>query len=85
MIDSSNKNLKDLSNNLLDHEQKEIDLVEFLAIISNGKWIIGWVTLTILLLGVAKAFLEQPTYKADVIMQVEEKTKTLIGMKQLLK
>jgi len=56
MIDSSNKNLKDLSNNLLDHEQKEIDLVEFLAIISNGKWIIGWVTLTILLLGVAKAF-----------------------------
>lgn len=29
MIDSSNKNLKDLSNNLLDHEQKEIDLVEF--------------------------------------------------------
>lgn len=83
MIDSSNKNLKDLSNNLLDHEQKEIDLVEFLAIISNGKWIIGWVTLTILLLGVAKAFLEQPTYKADVIMQVEEKTKTLIGMKQL--
>ena len=50
MIDSSNKNLKDLSNNLLDHEQKEIDLVEFLAIISNGKWIIGWVTLTILLL-----------------------------------
>lgn len=64
-------------------DDTEIDLIEFLAILMDGRWIILWVASLILLLGVAKAFLDEPIYKADAILQVDDKPKILIGMKQL--
>lgn len=80
MIDPNTKKLTEFQPA---RDDAEIDLVEFLAILIDGKWIILWVTSLIFLLGVAKAFLDEPIYKADVILQVDDKPKMLFGMKQL--
>ena len=81
MIDPNNT--KKLAEFQPARDDTEIDLVEFLAILIDGKWIILWVTSLIFLLGVAKAFLDEPIYKADAILQVDDKPRMLVGMKQL--
>lgn len=58
----------------------EIDLGEMLGILIDGKWLIILATLVSLFFGVAKAFLDDPVYKADAMLQVNEKSQTLAGL-----
>ena len=58
-------------------EDDEIDLGELIATILDGKHLIAIITLVFLTLGVAKALLDTPIYKADAMLQVEEKLNSL--------
>ncbi|MDD5412947.1 MAG: GNVR domain-containing protein, partial [Methylobacter sp.] len=58
-------------------EDDEIDLGELIATILDGKYLIAIITLVFLTLGVAKALLDTPIYKADAMLQVEEQGNSL--------
>jgi tyrosine-protein kinase Etk/Wzc len=84
MTNFSKNNTKALGNYPLNQEEDNIDLVEWLNILKDGKWLVIFVTLAVLFLGIAKAFLDKPVYKADVILQINEKTRTLAGIEPLI-
>lgn len=58
-------------------EDDEIDLGELIATIMDGKYLIAIITLVFLTLGVAKALIDAPIYKADAMLQVEVKSNSL--------
>ncbi|WP_432745489.1 polysaccharide biosynthesis tyrosine autokinase [Methylobacter sp. G7] len=58
-------------------EDDEIDLGELIATIVDGKYLIAIITLVFLTLGVAKALIDTPIYKADAMLQVEVKSNSL--------
>lgn len=58
-------------------EDDEIDLGELIATIVDGKYLIAIITLVFLTLGVAKALIDKPIYKADAMLQVEVKSNSL--------
>jgi tyrosine-protein kinase Etk/Wzc len=64
-------------------DNDEINLGELLGILIDGKWLIILVTLIISFLGVTKASLDRPVYKADGILQVNEQSQTLAGLDPL--
>ena len=51
----------------------EIDLTKLFGILRDGKWLILAVTTLFALSGVAIALLSTPIYKADALIQIEEK------------
>lgn len=51
----------------------EIDLTKLFGILRDGKWLILAVTTLFALFGVAIALLSTPIYKADALIQIEEK------------
>lgn len=60
----------------------EIDLVHYLDVLLANRWLIATVTAVVLALGIAYAFLSQPIYRADILVQVEDSTnsaKSLLG------
>ena len=61
----------------------EIDLLELLSTILNGKWLILGVTLLSTLLALIYAFGQQPIYKADVLLQVESESSGVPGLQDL--
>lgn len=63
-----------------DEYEDEIDLGELLVTVTDGKWIIVFFVLAALFLGAAKAYLEKPVFSSDVLLQVNEKSKSLSGM-----
>ena len=83
MTDLLKNNTKFLNNYRPNQEENEINLVELLAILVDGKWLAIMVTLTVFSLGIAKAFLDKPVYKADVMLQIDQKSRTLVGMESL--
>ncbi len=58
-------------------DDDEIDLGEILATLIDNKWLIITATTIAFLLGIAKALLDTPIYKADAMLQVEESTQPL--------
>ncbi|GLP96892.1 polysaccharide biosynthesis tyrosine autokinase [Paraferrimonas sedimenticola] len=74
-------NTNDKSSRSLDND--EIDLGKLLAILLNGKWIIMATTFVFALLAVAYAMLATPIYKADALIQIEEKKGGLPGLADL--
>ncbi|MDD5272007.1 MAG: polysaccharide biosynthesis tyrosine autokinase [Methylovulum sp.] len=58
-------------------EDDGIDFGELIATILDGKYLIVFLTSVFLAAGVAKALLDTPIYKADGMLQIEEKTNTL--------
>ncbi|WP_406667123.1 polysaccharide biosynthesis tyrosine autokinase [Gallaecimonas sp. GXIMD1310] len=62
-------------------EDDEIDLARLWAVIMEGKWLIAAVTGAFALVGVAIAVLSTPIYRADALLQVEQKDS---GMSSLL-
>lgn len=58
-------------------EDDEFDLGELIATMLDGKYLIGIITLVFLTLGVAKALIDAPIYKADAMLQIEEKLNSL--------
>lgn len=68
--------MQDVQNN------DEIDLSKLFGILLDGKWIIAASTILFASLGVAIALLSTPIYKADALIQIEQKSggvSTLLG------
>ena len=61
----------------------EIDLRESLGTLLEGKWIIVLFVLTALFLGASKAYLENPVFSSNVLLQVNEKSESLSGMEAI--
>jgi len=53
-------------------EDEEIDLPGFMDMLSNAKHLIFGVTLACLLIGAGYAYLSQPVYRADALIQLEQ-------------
>ncbi|MBT9099531.1 polysaccharide biosynthesis tyrosine autokinase [Methylovulum psychrotolerans] len=66
-----------------DQDDDDIDLGGLIATILDGKYIIAFVSLFFLLAGVAKALLDTPIYKADGMLQIEEKANTLNALESV--
>ncbi|HAS6248710.1 TPA: polysaccharide biosynthesis tyrosine autokinase [Vibrio vulnificus] len=63
----------------VDNSSDEIDLGKLLGILLDAKWIILVTTFFFAVGGVAVALLSTPIYKADALLQIEEKSKGGIG------
>ncbi|HAS6312355.1 TPA: polysaccharide biosynthesis tyrosine autokinase [Vibrio vulnificus] len=63
----------------VDNSSDEIDLGKLLGILLDAKWIILVTTFLFAIGGVAVALLSTPIYKADALLQIEEKSKGGIG------
>ncbi len=64
-------------NYLPSQDDDEIDLGELFATLIDSKWLIASITVVILAIGTAKALIDQPVYKADAMLQVEENSPSL--------
>jgi tyrosine-protein kinase Etk/Wzc len=64
-------------------EEDEVDLGELIATILDGKYLIAIITLIFLAAGTGKALLDTPIYKADAMLQVEEKSSALDALGSL--
>lgn len=64
-------------------EEDGFDLGELIATILDGKYLIIFVTLGFLAAGIIKALLDAPIYKADAMLQVEEKSNSLDGLEMV--
>lgn len=56
------------------HQDDEIDLGRLLGLLLDGKWLIVGITAIAMIFGVAYALLATPEYKANALLQVEEKS-----------
>ena len=65
------------------NDDDEIDLLELVHTLLAGKWLIILVSIFTLLLAFLYAFGQQPTYKADTLMQVESQKKGIPGLEDL--
>lgn len=61
-------------------QNDEIDLGKLLGILLDAKWLIAGVTSVFALLGVMYALLATPIYKADALIQVEQKASGMSSM-----
>ena len=61
----------------------EIDLLELIYTILNGKWTIIFFTLLALALAFIYAYGKQPIYKSDALLQVEKKKAAIPGLDDL--
>jgi len=64
-------------------DDDDIDLLELLHTLLAGKWLIMASSFLALLLALIYAFGQQPTYKADTLMQVESQKKGIPGLEDL--
>jgi tyrosine-protein kinase Etk/Wzc len=65
-------------------EDDEIDLEELIVTLLDNKWLIIPITTFAILIGLAKAVLDTPIYKADAMMQVEDSSNPLETLDGLL-
>jgi len=63
--------------------EEEPTLADYVAVVSRNRWLIAAVTGAALALGALYLFLAPPTFRADVLIQVEEKGKGLGGLDEL--
>ena len=57
-----------------DIDEESIDLGELLGVVIEGRWIIIAITLVAVMIGFYQAFTAVPIYRADGLLQVEEKS-----------
>ncbi|MEZ8195301.1 polysaccharide biosynthesis tyrosine autokinase [Vibrio cortegadensis] len=69
------------NNNMSDTNSDEIDLGKLFGILLDAKWMIIAVTFVFAAIGVAYALLATPIYKADALIQIEQKSS---GMSSLV-
>ena len=60
-----------------DIEEDEINLGDLLGVLIDNRWLIILITLAAMFLGVYKAFTATPIYRADGLLQIEEKSSGL--------
>lgn len=77
MPNTSSDNKKAPVNYLPSQDDDEIDLGELLATLVDSKWLIAFITVVVVVIGTAKAWLDKPVYKTDVMLQVEENSPSL--------
>ncbi len=83
MPNSHPENTHNLTQFSSDNEDDVINLGELLSIVMDGKWLILIITLIVFLLGIGKAFIDTPIYKVDAMLQVNEKSQSMIGVEPL--
>ena len=83
MINSPTDNLKEPVHTITNQEDDSIDLGELLGLLMDGKWLVILVTFTVFAMGIAKAFLDTPVYKVDVMLQIQEKSRPMAGLEPL--
>jgi tyrosine-protein kinase Etk/Wzc len=64
-------------------EEEGISLGEILATLMEYKWLIASITLAALIVGLAFTFVSKPVYRADGLLQVEEKSSGVGSLKAL--
>lgn len=69
--------------NTRNQNDDEIDLMQLVGSVWDGRWIIVAVTLLFTVLGIGYALIQTPIYRADAMIQVEEKQGGLPGMADL--
>lgn len=57
-------------------DEGEINLIEYFDIIYDNRWLISAIATLCLLMGAAYAFLAQPVYEANLLVQVEDSEKS---------
>ena len=62
---------------------EELDLGRLLGLLLDNKWFIGAITLTALCCGVFVAQVSTPIYRADALIQVEEKSSGMPGIGEM--
>lgn len=67
----------------LDDGDDEVSLAEYLDVLVRGRWIIAACAALALVLGVAYALLATPVFRADALVQVEDKKAGLAGLSDL--
>lgn len=77
MPNTFSDNKKAPVNYLPSQDDDEIDLGELLATLADSKWLIAFITLVILVIGTAYAFLANPVYKTDAMLQVQDNAPSL--------
>ncbi len=53
-------------------EEEEVDLRTYFNVLADSRWLIFWIVLTTVLVGVAYAFLSKPVYEANMMIHVEQ-------------
>jgi tyrosine-protein kinase Etk/Wzc len=74
------------SNTTMTHQEKnndEIDLLALAGTLWDGRWLILGATMIATILGASYALLAEPVYRADAMVQVEEKSTGLPGMSEI--
>lgn len=74
----------DVINNQSTEEEEDFDIGEIIATLIDGKFLIAIVFLIFLSAGIAKVLLATPIYKADALLQVEEKSNSLGGLESVV-
>lgn len=75
-----NKNLSSSSQ----QEEDEIDLLELLHAISQGKWLILFITIIASIVSYIYAYGQTPIYKADALLRVEPQKATIPNIEDLV-
>lgn len=60
-------------------DNEEVDLLGFMDILANSRWLIVGTMMVALIAGAGYAFLSQPVYRADAMVQVEQQPPTQAG------
>ncbi|MCK5829558.1 MAG: polysaccharide biosynthesis tyrosine autokinase [Methylococcales bacterium] len=76
MTDQLNNNDQALDNYQNQNNEK-VDVRELLGVLLDNKWLIITVVIIAVIIGLAKALLSTPIYKADAMLQVEESSQPL--------
>ena len=63
-----------------DNDDEEINLGELLGVLIENRWLIATITFLALVIGVYKAYTAVPVYRADGLLQVEEKSPGLSNL-----
>ena len=63
-----------------DVAEEEIDLSELLGVVIEGRWLIAAITAAAVLIGAYQAYTAVPIYRADGLVQVEEKNTGLSNL-----
>ena len=83
MLNTFTDKTKDLTQTVPSDEDDSIDLGELLGIVVDGKWLVMAITFAVFSVGIIKAVIDTPIYKVDAMLQVNEKSQTMMGMEPL--
>ena len=69
-----------LATRIVDYQEEEIDLREYLDVIIEARWLVLGITTAVFLLGLLYIIAAPPIYRSDTLLQVEETKPTIKGL-----